>query len=76
MDVYALRYVIIILGAICALCVFGVVLLSALNHEVPPTLGSIASVCTGSLVGILVTPRQQQQQQCPNCKPSDGDKKL
>ena len=56
MDVHVLRLVISSLTAICGMCIFGIVLSNALGHDVPPTLGAIASMAAGSLVGILVTP--------------------
>ena len=56
MDVSLFRLVISALSAICGLCVVGIVLASSLGHEPPPTLGAIASMASGALVGILVNP--------------------
>ena len=56
MDVSLFRLVITSLAIICGLCVAGVILASSLGHEPPPTLGAIASMASGALVGILVNP--------------------
>jgi hypothetical protein len=56
MDASVLKLVIVVLAAICCLCILGIVLSTSLGHEIPPTLGSIASMVAGALVGILVTP--------------------
>jgi hypothetical protein len=56
MDVFTLRLVVASLCAICCICISGITVASCFGHEVPPTLGSIASMAAGALVGILVTP--------------------
>lgn len=38
---------------VAALCVAGLVLLSAMGKEVPPTLATLAAACLGAVSGIL-----------------------
>lgn len=61
MDVAILRLVVLSLAVVCALCVVGITILGILGHDPPPTLGAIASMCGGALVGIVVTPRSLSQ---------------
>jgi hypothetical protein len=56
-DVVTIRIVIGILGAVSVLSVVGIVLLATFGYECPPSLVSVASISTGALVGIVVTPR-------------------
>ncbi len=57
MDVSVLRGVVFALGSVCCLAVGDIVIVAASGHEPPPSLGTLASMCAGALVGILVTPR-------------------
>jgi hypothetical protein len=76
MDASLLRLVVILLSAICCLCIVGIAVCAATGHEVPPSLNAVASMASGSLVGILVVPRggQQNTYQAPVNNPL-GDKK-
>jgi hypothetical protein len=60
MDASLLRIVVILLGAICGLCIASIAVIAATGHDVPPSLNAVASMATGSLVGIIVIPGRQQ----------------
>ncbi len=56
MDVATIRIVIIALGVICGVCLFGIVYLSGGPKEPPVSLTITLSTAVGALVGIIATP--------------------
>lgn len=57
MDVVTLRITVASLGAVCCLCIVGMVACAIVGHESPPPLASVSGMCAGALVGILVPTR-------------------
>lgn len=56
MDVRVVVAVVVSLAVVACLCVGGITIASAIGHEPPPTLGTIAGTCIGALAMLLVNP--------------------
>ena len=54
MNVSVLRLVVAILGAVCGVCLVGIIVLAGMGKEPPAALASICSISAGALIGILV----------------------
>ena len=69
MDVVTVRYVVSALGAIGGLSVIGTVLLEALGHPAPQSLGTLAIACATAIPALIV---QVKGSPPGPVKPADG----